>query len=81
MFGMLIYETEMGHEPYVDMYDFDAIKRLVIAGGRPHPPPYDMHRQTIWQVYDKCTAQRPGDRPTAAGVIDMLDACLQNTPE
>lgn len=75
MFGMLVYETFTGTEPYAGHNNASA-SHEILSGQRPPRPSYDMIPYAVWELFESCTALDPARRPDMAAVHAELDTAL-----
>jgi hypothetical protein len=76
MFGMLMYETLTGAEPYLGLSNAQAME-CIVRGERPPVPRDDVCGPHIWELLEKCTCLMSEQRPSMDVVLAELDRLLQ----
>jgi serine/threonine protein kinase len=75
-FGMVIYETISGHQPFHEDKDLGVFVK-VLRGERPRRG--DGFTDGLWGVVELCWVALPHARPTVAGVFRLLKR-ISNSP-
>jgi hypothetical protein len=86
MFGMLVFETLTGGQPFRD--DTPAVAgRRIMAGERPPRPSGSASAPAqgaeaaaaaeLWRLHEDCTARLPSQRPDMARVAERLQALMR----